>query len=240
MFDYFVKMISSILFRYHSDKPIRRKSTSSKQLLFISVLELITTIMTLSELEEEARKRKERLTQWKLKKQDQVIKRKEYEEDDEDENSNKQDDSTEKTIEFPKPIFRNYKPSDSGQLSGAIVLPKPKLIDVKTLVKSFELSFLDRFFSSQIDDPMKPRSGTNENSVSAVTEEVDLLSLAPRKPDWDLKRDAEKKLKRLEKRTTRAIAELTRERLVAGQKQSQTSLAEVVATTSNLNEDDDD
>lgn len=87
---------------------------------------------------------------------------------------------------------------------------------------------------------MKPRSGSNENSISAVTEDVDLLSLAPRKPDSDLKRDAEKKLKRLEKRTARAIAELTRERLLTGQKQSQTSLAEVVATTSNLNHDDDD
>jgi len=74
--------------------------------------------------------------------------------------------------------------------------------------------------------------------VNSVTEDVDLLSLAPRKPDWDLKRDVEKKLKRLEKRTARAIAELTRERLL-----SQTSLAEIVATTSKLNEagqDDDD
>lgn len=94
--------------------------------------------MTLSELEEEARRRKERLAQWKSKKQDQVVKRKEYE-DDEDENSNKQE---EKTIEFPKPIFRNYKPSDSGQLSGAIVLPKPKLIDVKSLVKSLKIPFI--------------------------------------------------------------------------------------------------
>lgn len=74
--------------------------------------------------------------------------------------------------------------------------------------------------------------------MNSVTEDVDLLSLAPRKPDWDLKRDVEKKLKRLEKRTARAIAELTRERLL-----SQTSLAEIVATTSKLNEagqDDDD
>lgn len=84
---------------------------------------------------------------------------------------------------------------------------------------------------------MKTRVGGNENAMSTVTEEVDLLSLAPRKPDWDLKRDAEKKFKRLEKRTARAIAELTRERLLTGQKQS---LAEVVATTSNINEDDDD
>jgi coiled-coil domain-containing protein 12 len=76
--------------------------------------------------------------------------------------------------------------------------------------------------------------------VNEITDDVDLLSLAPRKPDWDLKRDVEKKLKRLDKRTARAIAEMTRERLLEEQKASQTSLAEVVATTSKLNEDDGD
>lgn len=87
--------------------------------------------MTLSGLEEEAQKRKERLAQWKLTKQNQTIKRKEYEDD---ENETEKKDSQEEPIEFPKPIFRNYKPNDSGHLSGAIVLPKPKLIDVKSLV----------------------------------------------------------------------------------------------------------
>ncbi|XP_078206816.1 coiled-coil domain-containing protein 12 isoform X3 [Callithrix jacchus] len=41
----------------------------------------------------------------------------------------------------------------------------------------------------------------------------DLANLAPRKPDWDLKRDVAKKLEKLKKRTQRAIAELIRERL---------------------------
>lgn len=44
-----------------------------------------------------------------------------------------------------------------------------------------------------------------------------MSNLAPRKPDWDLKRDVAKKLERLEKRTQRAIAELIRERLKKGQ-----------------------
>jgi hypothetical protein len=85
--------------------------------------------MTLSELEEEARKRKERLAQWKVNKQSRTIKRKEYEDDETEEK-----DLQEEIIAFPKPIFRNYKPHDSAQLSGAIVLPKPKLIDVKSMV----------------------------------------------------------------------------------------------------------
>lgn len=46
-----------------------------------------------------------------------------------------------------------------------------------------------------------------------VVEEIDIPNLAPRKPDWDLKRDVSKKLEILEKKTQRAIAELIRERL---------------------------
>lgn len=37
--------------------------------------------------------------------------------------------------------------------------------------------------------------------------------MAPRKPDWDLKRDIEKRMAKLERRTQKAIAELIRERL---------------------------
>ncbi|KAB5586980.1 hypothetical protein PHYPO_G00007700 [Pangasianodon hypophthalmus] len=57
-----------------------------------------------------------------------------------------------------------------------------------------------------------------------IIEEVDLANLAPRKPDWDLKRDVAKKLEKLEKRTQKAIAELIRERL----KGSETELAGAV------------
>lgn len=39
------------------------------------------------------------------------------------------------------------------------------------------------------------------------------MNLAPRKIDWDLKRDIAAKLEKLERRTQRAIAELIRERL---------------------------
>lgn len=46
-----------------------------------------------------------------------------------------------------------------------------------------------------------------------VVEEIDIQNLAPRKPDWDLKRDVAKKLDILERRTQRAIAELIRDRL---------------------------
>lgn len=60
----------------------------------------------------------------------------------------------------------------------------------------------------------------NENTVIIINPHKpeivffkDVSNLAPRKPDWDLKRDAAKKLERLERRTQKAIAELIRERL---------------------------
>lgn len=50
-----------------------------------------------------------------------------------------------------------------------------------------------------------------------LIEEIDIQNLAPRKPDWDLKRDVAKKLEILERRTQRSIAELIRERLKSNQ-----------------------
>lgn len=50
-----------------------------------------------------------------------------------------------------------------------------------------------------------------------MIDELDITNLAPRKPDWDLKRDVAKKLEKLERRTQKAIAELIWERLKEGQ-----------------------
>lgn len=61
--------------------------------------------------------------------------------------------------------------------------------------------------------------------TGVVIDELDISNLAPRKPDWDLKRDVAKKLEKLERRTQKAIAELIRERL----KQRQEDLAGVVS-----------
>jgi len=53
------------------------------------------------------------------------------------------------------------------------------------------------------------------NQASGQTTDIDLNTLAPRKANWDLKRDVEKKLTKLERRTKRAMAELIREKLKA-------------------------
>lgn len=50
--------------------------------------------------------------------------------------------------------------------------------------------------------------------------------MAPKKPNWDLKRDVEKKLEKLDRKTQRAIYEIIRQRLEGDQ---DATLAEKVA-----------
>jgi coiled-coil domain-containing protein 12 len=52
-----------------------------------------------------------------------------------------------------------------------------------------------------------------EKTQSKEAVEVDLFSLQPKRPNWDLKRDVERKLERLKPRTEAAVAKLVRIRL---------------------------
>ncbi|KAI0086140.1 mRNA splicing factor [Irpex rosettiformis] len=51
-------------------------------------------------------------------------------------------------------------------------------------------------------------------------QELDLNNIAPKRPNWDLKRDLEKKISRLERKTQEAIHTLIRQRLAAQKGQS--------------------
>ena len=64
----------------------------------------------------------------------------------------------------------------------------------------------------------------------------DFTNLAPKKPDWDLKRAIAPKLEKLEKRTQKAIAELIRERL----KKEDLANAVSAGASAALNEEDED
>lgn len=69
-----------------------------------------------------------------------------------------------------------------------------------------------------------------------MLQDLDISSLAPRKPDWDLKRDVAKKLEKLERRTQKAIAELIWERL---KQRNEDDLSAMVAMTDNIVVDED-
>ena len=69
-----------------------------------------------------------------------------------------------------------------------------------------------------------------ETKLQAETEEkadkpLDLFKLQPKKPNWDLKRDLEKKLEILNVRTDNAIARIVRERIAAQQKAAKAKAA---------------
>ncbi|KAG8191353.1 hypothetical protein JTE90_006099 [Oedothorax gibbosus] len=113
---------------------------------------------------------------------------------------NQNNENNETTDELPKPIFRNYTPMDEDLRLSQLPKPKPESVE----------SEVEKQLEAAKPEPL--------------IEEVDLTTLAPRKPDWDLKRDVAKKLEKLERRTQKAIAELIRERL----KSSEEDLAEAV------------
>ncbi|KAK9513710.1 hypothetical protein VZT92_027222 [Zoarces viviparus] len=107
--------------------------------------------------------------------------------------------------------LRNYTPEDKELKERQV--PKAKPVSVEDKVK----------------DQLEAAN------PEPIIEEVDLANLAPRKPDWDLKRDVAKKLEKLERRTQRAIAELIRDRLRGNVEE----LAEVVGVLG-LEEGDSD
>ena len=57
--------------------------------------------------------------------------------------------------------------------------------------------------------------GRRRCGLAANAPPQDLGNLAPKKVDWDLKRDIGPKLEKLERRTQRAIAEMLRDKLAA-------------------------
>mmetsp|Transcript_31308 Transcript_31308/g.73001 ORF Transcript_31308/g.73001 Transcript_31308/m.73001 type:complete len:172 (-) Transcript_31308:19-534(-) len=52
-----------------------------------------------------------------------------------------------------------------------------------------------------------------EEALQAAEEQDGMLTVAPRKPNWDLKRDVQRKMSVLEGRTDRAIVQLIRRRM---------------------------
>jgi coiled-coil domain-containing protein 12 len=130
--------------------------------------------LPVGKLEDEAKRRKERLRALRQKLQGEIP----------EESQAKSSDGP-----LPKPVFRSYNPQDTAFQEAA--QPKAAPIDIE----------------AQIADTLE------QGQVKTLLDDVELTNLAPRKPDWDLKRDVSAKLDKLERRTQRAIAELIIDRL---------------------------
>jgi len=99
-----------------------------------------------------------------------------------------------KKEEEPALKLRNYRPLDEEIHRAEIEPAEVKAIDEHVAALEEE---------------------AKQDAPGADTNELDLIALAPKRPDWDLKRAIEPRLERLKKKTERAIAELIRERLKA-------------------------
>lgn len=110
-----------------------------------------------------------------------------------------------------RPKFRNYKPQDEELTDHVLADAQP----------------------GNVDGEVKEQLESARSKV--VMDELDITSLAPRKPDWDLKRDVAKKLEKLERRTQKAIAELIRERLKERQTEDFGTIADVSYTPNEVN-----
>ena len=102
---------------------------------------------------------------------------------------------------LPRPKFRSYQPT-SANLRDQVV---PAAVPL---------------------DPQAEVISDITNRHLPDIENVNLTDLAPRKPDWDLKRAIELKLRKLERRTEKAIAEIVRTRLQQESKDEQVEVDE--------------
>ncbi|ERN10240.1 hypothetical protein AMTRI_Chr09g31960 [Amborella trichopoda] len=85
--------------------------------------------------------------------------------------------------EQPSMKFRNYLPHDKHLQESKLAPPPPP----------------------KFEDPVAPEPPVSEKP------EDPFVNIAPKKPNWDLQRDVQSKLKKLEKRTQKAMFELMQE-----------------------------
>lgn len=82
-------------------------------------------------------------------------------------------------------------------------------------------------------DVVAQREIQETNAKLIAEQEVDApVTIVPKKPNWDLKRDLAPKLERLQKRTQHAIAEIVRERIASQTKGVNASAASVTQQAS--------
>ncbi|KAI8340680.1 mRNA splicing factor [Chlamydoabsidia padenii] len=129
-------------------------------------------------MEEEARRRKDRLEAIRKRKQAS------------NSSNNRLDEDSVKDL-----TFRSYTPTD------------------ETLKKHVNLATPTQIKTTAETETKDIPKETLQEAAEKEKEEVDLFNLAPKKANWDLRRDVEKKLERLDKRTQRAILETIRQRL---------------------------
>lgn len=116
---------------------------------------------------------------------------------------------------------RNYDPETKGPKLG---FEAPPTLGVeKTLEQQ----------AAEVEEQVRQKAEEEEQDDKGV----DLFKLQPKKPNWDLKRDLDKKLEILNVRTENAIARLVRERIEGAQKAARIKAGKSAALGDNSEEE---
>ena len=113
--------------------------------------------------------------------------------------------------------FRNYQPVSSGLIekSAAAPLPAPILEEAKEAPKPKPFETAGRKPKKEVKQKNDAIKRELDAHVKEQGEGGDLMNIAPRKANFDLKRDLSVKMEKLSKRTKYAIVELIKRRIEA-------------------------
>lgn len=119
--------------------------------------------------------------------------------------------------------FRNYRPQEATASATAAELVKPS--DAPSVQLAKQLASLEGPLAA-LPSAASGAGATSSGAASAAADatvaeaaaaaDPDSITIAPRKPNWDLKRDVAAKLDALNKQTERALAEMVRQKIAAG------------------------
>ena len=168
-------------------------------------------------LSSEAEKRKQRLLALKKRKRGQI----DEPEGDDPSIRTQSPPQNGDAVQEPASNSKPYSPSPNSQLINSLPL-SGRNYDPST--RTTKLGFQENPLAKLPENYETVEEVAINLAIEAITEndksktedvtQVDLFSLQPKRPNWDLKRDMEKKLERLKPRTDAAIAKLVRERLL--------------------------
>merc|ERR1739848_62988 len=161
---------------------------------------LFFTTAAMNALEVSALERKERLKKYRQQVQ-RLDKKEEAAKNGEVLDEAEKDDEIigfEEEVSGPMLKLRNYKPHDEQFKDSNFAPKKPE----------------------KIESQIKSQLAGNDNE--ADNDEIGLDTLQPRKVDWDLKRDLNAKLSKLERQTSKALMQMLRDRLAPSQEEFQT------------------
>ncbi len=111
---------------------------------------------------------------------------------------------------------RNYDPEVRGAKLGFEIQPNLAAGDNTLEAKAAQLEAAVRRQQHE-----EGGGDGDENTNGGAAPAIDLFKLQPKKPNWDLKRELNKRLEPINARTDRAIAQLVRERLAGKQQEKQ-------------------